>query len=297
MSAAMSGTETDSCADNDLPTPASDQLVQVPSTAKPETANDIATTKATLGRNRLDEDSLRSDVSMKIDPDLERKADGTVQPAGSEAQSTQPRSENKLGTTLKKRKRPGQDFHFPSSGSPLPPTPLKRTRIDTQEKDAHTSTSPQVWSFSPLPPEIWHHIFTFCPPKTLGNLLLVNKLFHSSLDPSSPFKDPSISSPSKGLLSTRKPDSIWRASRRPFSPPMPSPLRSMTELESWRLVCSARCQGCGKPKGGSQADSPNPERSDATKGAISAVWQFAIRVCGSCLLQKTIKVRRGPSLC
>ncbi|XXG99088.1 ARP2/3 actin-organizing complex subunit Sop2 [Hypoxylon texense] len=39
-----------------------------------------------------------------------------------------------------------------------------------------------------LPAEIWHRIFTFTPPRTLGNLLCVNKLFNAYLIPQSSYR-------------------------------------------------------------------------------------------------------------
>ncbi|KAI6358315.1 hypothetical protein MCOR25_007356 [Pyricularia grisea] len=140
-----------------------------------------------------------------------------------------------------------------------------------------------------LPAEIWHYIFTFCPPKTLGNLMGVNKLFHSYLDPSS--CTPSISQESSTTLRLAvvlKPDSLWKASRRAFWPCMPAPLKSMSELDMWKLACSSACHHCGKRVGNAAhattASSPGPGMD-----SVAVVWPFATRTCGPCLVKNSVK--------
>ncbi|TLD33461.1 hypothetical protein PspLS_00453 [Pyricularia sp. CBS 133598] len=140
-----------------------------------------------------------------------------------------------------------------------------------------------------LPVEIWHYIFTFCPPKTLGNLMGVNKLFHSYLDPSS--CTPSISQESwatPGPAVVLKPDSLWKASRRAFWPYMPAPLKSMSELDMWKLACSSACHHCGKHAGdaahATAESSPGPGMD-----RVIVVWPFATRTCGPCLVKNSVK--------
>ena len=143
-------------------------------------------------------------------------------------------------------------------------------------------------------PEIWHRVFTFCPPKTLGRLLTVNKLFNLYLDPASPVNRdmPASVKPERVL----KPNAIWQASRRLFWPQMPTPLRSKTELEMWRLACSHRCQHCGKLDERSAAARPPDSRSPGPgRDGVAAIWAFGARFCGSCLLENTLEVGYQPS--
>ncbi|KAI1770927.1 hypothetical protein F4818DRAFT_431516 [Hypoxylon cercidicola] len=134
-----------------------------------------------------------------------------------------------------------------------------------------------------LPAEIWHRIFTFTPPKTLGNLLCVNKLFNAYLDPISCYRcefSPFVSQ----TTSTLKPDAIWQLSRRRFWPRMPAPLMWKTELDMWRLVCGKTCQFCGK----AELTSPKSPRGQLREKPLH-IWAFALRSCGSCLVENTIK--------
>ncbi|OTA86245.1 hypothetical protein M434DRAFT_35872 [Hypoxylon sp. CO27-5] len=134
-----------------------------------------------------------------------------------------------------------------------------------------------------LPPEIWHRILSFVPPRTLANLLCLNKLFNVYLDPSSRYQCKFPPSPSRSSITLLKSDAIWQLSRRRFWPRMPAPLQQKTELDMWRLACGKRCQICGK------ADSASLDSSDDKRHCKSQpVWAFAIRACGSCLVEKTI---------
>ncbi|KAK3362803.1 hypothetical protein B0T25DRAFT_443942 [Lasiosphaeria hispida] len=140
-----------------------------------------------------------------------------------------------------------------------------------------------------LSAEIWHHIFTFCPPKLLGNLLRLNKLFNLYLDPSSTVHRKVPVSVAHSALAPLKPNAIWRASRRLFWPQMPTPLRSETELDMWRLVCSPRCQNCNKLDTRDKANSYNASCPSPGREGVTIIWPFATRVCASCLLQNSIK--------
>ncbi len=144
-----------------------------------------------------------------------------------------------------------------------------------------------------LPAEIWHHIFTFCAPKTLGLLLQVNRSFNAYLDPSS--VGASIDPLSKSVLQILTPDAIWRASRRLYChPSMPLPLQSKSELDMWKIACGSSCQFCGK-KNDSDPIIPSDQwyPGPGEKGVIP-VWSFGIRSCGPCLQVQSIKV--GPIL-
>lgn len=199
----------------------------------------------------------------------------------------------------RKRKSPDDDAS-PGSGEPSG-FGLGHVEKRTKLADVHAekSSQPQPVFSKPLsrdrsrlPPEIWHRVFIFCPPKTLGNLIAVNKLFNVYLDPSSLFTKVPHPSATSGVLSRLEPNAIWQASRRMFWPQLPAPLRSKTELEMWRLACSPRCQVCGKlPAQGST--SCNPRRPGPGADGVATIWAFGIRTCAACLLQCSEKVRKG----
>ncbi|KAJ4424786.1 hypothetical protein N0V82_000505 [Gnomoniopsis sp. IMI 355080] len=140
---------------------------------------------------------------------------------------------------------------------------------------------------SQLPAGVWQHIFTFCPPRTLGRLLRVNRLFNMCLNPSSTVhgKQPSLFRTAVTIL---KPNSIWQLSRRRFWPSMPSPLQDKTELYMWQLSCSSSCQHCGSSMS-EQEDSIDPWQSGPGKDGVAIIWPFATRSCGLCLLSKSTK--------
>lgn len=175
----------------------------------------------------------------------------------------------------------------------------KKVKLDSEvtAEGAEQHVLPQVKDSSQgrdkslLPPEIWHYIFTFCPPKSLANLLSVNKLFNRYLDPSSSVLSASPVSVAQGVLGPLKPNAIWQASRRLFWPQMPVPLRSKTELEMWRLACSPVCQGCRKTDSRGPPNLSDPPRDGPGPEGVAVVWSFASCLCLSCLLKTSIKVR------
>lgn len=172
----------------------------------------------------------------------------------------------------------------------------KKVKLDIELVADHANrhVQPQVKDNSQgrvksiLPPEIWHHIFTFCPPKSLGNLLSVNKLFNRYLDPSSVTSGFPVSV-TKGLLSPLKPNAIWQASRRLYWPRMPAPLRSKTELDMWRLACSPVCQSCRKIDTRGHAHLSDIVRTVRGPDGIAVIWPFARCMCITCLLKTSIK--------
>lgn len=153
-----------------------------------------------------------------------------------------------------------------------------------------------------LPAEIWQHIFIFLPPRSLGNLLRVNRLFHNYLDPSPVVKVPYPTSteaplPSRKKLSACLPDIIWQTSRRLFWPRMPSPLKGRSELDMWRLACSRSCQFCRlKEFTDNKASLPIDQwhRGPGANG-VGPVFPFFVVSCGWCLVDKGLKVRRTMS--
>ncbi|KAK1837328.1 hypothetical protein QBC39DRAFT_7066 [Podospora conica] len=185
-----------------------------------------------------------------------------------------------------KKRSPVENLDSPPLDTRASGQGVKRVRLNGHDGSRPSELVPDK---SLLPPEIWHHIFTFCPPRSLGNLLRVNKLFNTYLDASSSLHRKVPLSVSPSSLSPLKPGVIWQASRRLFWPQMPAPLRSMDELDMWRLICTPRCQNCQKTvPNASWALSPPQPPSPGPDG-IAIIWAFAMRLCVACLLQKSIK--------
>ncbi|KAK4452949.1 hypothetical protein QBC34DRAFT_292829 [Podospora aff. communis PSN243] len=183
----------------------------------------------------------------------------------------------------RKRKTYGDD----TDPDDAPDSGENAKKVKLANRDGKQPSYPSVrGDRSLLPCEIWHHIFTFCPPKSLGQLLRVNKLFNRYLDPSSD-QDAPVSE-KHSALAPLKPNAIWRASRRLFWPQMPTPLRSKSELEMWRLACSPSCQYCNKRDDQSRSNAQPPRPGPGVNG-VSAIWPLAIRACAPCLLRETMK--------
>ncbi|KAI9651143.1 hypothetical protein NHQ30_001180 [Ciborinia camelliae] len=161
----------------------------------------------------------------------------------------------------------------------------KRLKPD-ETQDQWRSDGHLYLNRSVLPAELWHHIFTFTPPKTLGNLLQVNKSFNTYLDPSS---DSSIVPLSKSSVQVLKPEAIWQASRRHFKPLMPVPLVGQTELDMWRLACSTSCQFCSKKNTSIISAQSDQWHLGPGENGVIPVWSFSVRSCGHCLLQHAVK--------
>lgn len=245
-----------------------------------------------------DDDSSASDVSMAAETDDESDFEPPPVPSAPSPQNGQSdavvtaiappiQTNDQVGDAASKKRKSMADV------------PDEQNKLDTQEvkkvktkQSGHSSLSngSSVHNKSTLPAEIWHHIFTFCPPRTLGKLLLVNGLFNSYLDPSSTIRREESRPLPAGALALMNPNSIWQASRRRFWPTMPTPLQDKTELQMWQLSCSTSCQFCGKPAAIPQPDLSDPWQSGPGKEGVSIVWSFASRCCGVCLLSKSIKV-------
>jgi hypothetical protein len=145
-----------------------------------------------------------------------------------------------------------------------------------------------------LPMEIWHYVFSFLDPKTLGVLLRANKTFHGFL--TNKDRDPSDSSSVNGVLRPVSSNSIWSSARKLFHPGMPRPLVNMSELDMWRLIGATTCEACGKN------DSANPSHSSSSawergpgNNGVRIFWPFGIRTCSQCFLTLTKKVRHRLS--
>lgn len=194
------------------------------------------------------------------------------------------------------RKRKSLDDALDSRDGTNTLEPVKKVKLQEFEGE-HQGKENASPDRSRMPAEIWNRIFTFCPPRTLGKLLFVNRLFNAYLDPSSVVQCKRPEPLSVGFLSVLKPNSIWQASRRRFWPGMPIPLKDKSELYMWQLCCSTSCQHCGfKPIEPQQNDASDPWQSGPGKDGVALIWAFATRSCGACLLSKSTKVcseRRG----
>lgn len=239
-----------------------------------------------------------SDISMSSDSDSDESdtSDAAEPATGPERQPTRDgTTENTtdgVDAVSKKRKSPGGGSEDSDTQQISTSEPHKKARLDA-EPEKPTVSNGIAPDKSLLAPEVWHHIFAFCPPKTLGNLLCVNKLFHQYLNPSSSAQNDYPPPAPQGVLRALKPHNIWDSSRRLFWPHMPAPLRSMSQLSMWKLLCSTKCQQCNK--------SPIPEGERPTDGVhngpgsegVALIWLFGIRVCGPCLLGQAVKVRHA----
>lgn len=247
--------------------------------------------------DNADDDSV-SDVSMAAETD-----DGSVVEAPPIPSAPAPRNElpgaaspataaplqnhDEVGELASRKRKSLADV--PDEQNVLDIQEVKKVKIQ-QPGHSQLGNGKPVGDRSTLPAEMWHHIFMFCPPRTLGKLLLVNRLFNSYLDPSSTIRRDEPCPLSVGALALMKPNSIWQASRRRFWPTMPTPLQDKAELYMWQLSCSTSCQFCGKSAAAQQPDSPEPWQSGPGKEGVSITWAFASRSCGACLLSKSIKV-------
>ncbi|KAL7909784.1 hypothetical protein GGI35DRAFT_451021 [Trichoderma velutinum] len=170
----------------------------------------------------------------------------------------------------------------------------KKTRIASASQDSVVcgpAEPPRHDRSRQLPAELWHHIFSFLSPDTLGRLLRVNRLFHKYLDPVSPFviSTPVIHVPTTRILPTLSPDAIWRASRCLYWPAMPAPLKGRFELDMWRFVCTRFCQFCGQLDEAYNTTEDPPQSRGPGNTTVSPIFPFFINSCGNCLVGKSIK--------
>lgn len=237
-------------------------------------------------------ESPSSDVAMDYESDDEAEN----QPTNHEAEETQGQPQAADIISSKKRKSPEYDSNDDTRDAKSPAMALKKVKLDDEKRSdassAYSASHPSGRDGSFLPAEIWHRIFTFCPPRSLGNLLLTNKLFNSYLDPASTMGCPPPQNHSKSVFPALKPKAIWQASRRLFWPNMPTPLQDKTELDMWCLACSRTCQYCGKRAAQPVSSSiTNPQQSSPGEDGVSTIWCFAATTCWACLTQHSVKVR------
>lgn len=240
-----------------------------------------------------DEDS-GSDISMSADSDNEDEDSKTLELKRDQTpRTTEPSPTATTRTEVeysKKRKQIDLLNDSPDGHTGIRISHLisKRLKPDDTYQRYWTSEGCLLKDRSTLPAEIWHRIFTFTPPRALGQLLQVNKKFHAYLDPSSPSN---YSIPlSKSLAQVLKPETIWQASRKLFRPTVPAPLNGKSELDMWRLACCKSCQFCSKKRQPSHMPQMDQWRPGPGKNGVIPIWSFGARCCGPCLQEQTVKV-------
>ncbi|KFZ07958.1 hypothetical protein V502_09638 [Pseudogymnoascus sp. VKM F-4520 (FW-2644)] len=248
----------------------------------------------------IDEDDM-SDVSMSAETEYSDSSDDEradappPEPAKHDSKAQSPIAASSLESISRKRKVPSDTSDSPKE------IPLgnresghtKRVKLELSPDAAlgsiRTPEGRLPSDRSLLPAEIWHHVFTFASPRTLGRLLRVNKIFRAYLDPQSPASASAIASLSRSVVPLRQPEVIWQASRRLFRPWMPNPLDEMSELDMWKLSCNFVCDFCDKRQNSVSSISPDQWHSGPGEAGVRPIWAFAIRACGPCLQLRTIK--------
>lgn len=269
-----------------------------------ETASDSSSDESTLAQTlpreapttmntatAIDNDDSASDISMSADSDDEEDEapqTSTIQVNNHISSLEQPATTLPAGPLedkVNKRRYSGSLEDAPNGS-------LRDVRKRLKPDDAlhidRTSNGGLPQDRSLLPAEIWHHIFTFIPPRNLGLLLSVNKTFNTFLDPSLP--DHSITPLPNSVVSVMKPDAIWRASRRLFRPGMPAPLIGKSELDMWKLACFSSCQFCGKKRQPTPTVPVDQWRPGPGESGVVSIWSFGIRTCGPCIQERSTKV-------
>ena len=293
------GSESSSdSSDSSVDSPSADstpaQVIQiVPATDNPYSANANSTS--------VEEDDSDSDVSMSAETDDEDEAlrSSTIQvnPVARTLEE-QPVPMVVMDTpaeTTNKRKYQ-ESLEEATNGhvtNGYPEQVRKRLKPDDEVQSLRTPEGHLRQDKSLLPAEIWHHIFTFIPPRYLGLLLRVNKCFNAYLDASS--SAPTIAPLSRSASKLLKPDAIWRASRVLFRPGMPAPLTGKSELDMWRLACSFSCQFCGKKQLPNLPPPLDQWHPGPGENGNVPIWSFGVRTCGPCLQERSSKVGHGSN--
>lgn len=238
----------------------------------PDKADTLTQTEAsTMDTTAADFDDSGSDISM---------SDGT------EDDETEAPPIISSASSRKRRHSAEEDESSGHNGEVV----SKRLKADSALASQYASTGNLKEDRSLLPAEIWHNIFIFTPPRMLGSLLQVNKIFNFYLDPSSTVNKPTIEPLSTSVAKFLDPDSIWQASRALFRPGMPTPLAGFSELDMWKLVCQKSCQFCHTTSAHEAFHPRDQWHSGPGEKGVRIIWSFAIRSCASCLVKNCMKV-------
>ncbi|KAK8049109.1 hypothetical protein PG994_010839 [Apiospora phragmitis] len=90
---------------------------------------------------------------------------------------------SETNSETRKRKSSHDEHPAPNAEQMTKRAKVEETLTNTLLQQSASPASPGS-DRSLLPAEIWQHIFTFVPPRELGNLLLTNRAFHSYLNTS-----------------------------------------------------------------------------------------------------------------
>ncbi|KAF2009876.1 hypothetical protein BU24DRAFT_66396 [Aaosphaeria arxii CBS 175.79] len=172
-------------------------------------------------------------------------------------------------------------------GLSLVTSPLKRKPEELEqfrEKKPRLESSTPPSTLKPcagLTPEIWQHIFLFCSLEALGQLLQVNRSFHSYLAEA---RHASTAKPAFGFLRLLKSDSIWASARNLHATKPPKPFPGFSEMQMWQLISNQRCQFCNRESTFTPGEKIW-QKGPGMKG-VRIIWPFGVRSCGPCLLQR-----------
>lgn len=278
----LSSDNSDSSADSSSTESTPAQTVQSgPSDTKEPLANDTA----------VDQNDSDSDISMSAETDDEddeapRVAIIQVNTVGRTLEQPNPLAP-KNAPTETSNKRKLQDCLEDVTNNHVTNGNRKRMKPEDEVQSLQTYEGTSRQDKSLLPAEIWHHIFTFIPPRNLGLLLRVNKCFNAYLDPTSSKSSPVLLS--KSALKLLNADAIWRASRALFRPGMPAPLIGKSELDMWKLSCSSTCNFCKRKQQPKPPPTDQWHRGPGENGNVP-IWSFGVRICGPCLTKQSSKV-------
>jgi hypothetical protein len=194
------------------------------------------------------------------------------------------------------RKRPRMEPL--SNGHYIPPAPggevkgASRLAAQADEEKSALDMDASSGVCAVLPAQLWHRVFMYLPPQSLGQLLLVNQTFNSYLQAADVRQSPDPTDGEIRNVDHLDPEKIWIQSRRLFHRHLPRPLHGRSELDMWKLIGGRSCQLCAQ-KLGSTAQ-PGQQNDSAIRGsegqAVRVFWPLAIRCCNTCLRNETFTV-------
>lgn len=236
----------------------------------------------------IEHDDSASDISMPVETDDED--DETS--AGTPTRSISEKSVSTPCASLSTSKMEGPKKRKYSISSDSPNGQLKSEAIQEDRKrhrpNGNNTRASIPLDKSLLPGEIWHHVFTFCPPRVLGRLLQVNKSFNIYLDPSA--SGSAVHPLPQSALKLLSPDTIWTTVRRHFPlPGMPAPLSGKSELQMWRIACGSLCQFCFKKADARSSVLTDKWHPGPGEHGVAHTFSLGLRSCGTCLEQRLAK--------
>jgi hypothetical protein len=192
------------------------------------------------------------------------------------------------------RKQPRMELHADGRWMPFATDgEVKGASSQAQDKETYSASYTNTLSRADLPASIWQRVFTYLPPQSLGQLLLVNRTFNSYLQAAEGQQSP-ISVEGKVQDDAHMdPEKIWIRSRRLHHRHLPRPLHGRSELDMWKLIGGRRCQFCVQK---SALIFQSGQTDSAVRGSagqpVRIFWPLAIRCCNACLWDETLTVCR-----